>query len=110
MRGSKLQCTSIKTKPNGVFAVFPNAEVGKQALHELLSQNPEYRNLTVKSAIYKYAPPSENNSRVYLENLRKAGVNTNARLSDLTDAEFTKLENAIMKIEGWNQHGTETKF
>ena len=30
LRGSDLQCTTIKTKPNGNFAVFPDAETGKQ--------------------------------------------------------------------------------
>lgn len=110
LRGSDLQCTTLRTKPNGNFAVFPNAEAGKQALHDLLSNNPGYRNLTVKNAIYKYAPPSQNNTSRYINNLRNAGINVDATLSSLTDAQMRQLEDAIMTIEGWNMSGTETRF
>ena len=110
LRGSDLQCTTIKTKPNGNFAVFPDAETGKQALYNLLSTNSGYRNLTVEKAIYKYAPPSQNNTRGYVNKLRNAGINIQAKLSDLTDAELRQLQEMIMTIEGWHKTGTETKF
>ena len=110
LRSSDLQCTTIRTKPNGNFAVFQNAETGLLALHKLLTENSTYRDLTVQKAIYKYAPPKENNTTRYINNLRNAGINVNARLSDLTDVEMKELEEMIITIEGWRKTGTETHF
>ena len=110
LRGSDLQCTTIRTKPNGNFAVFPNAEAGQLALHKLLTENSSYRDLTVRKAVYKYAPPSQNNTVGYINKLKNAGVNVNAKLSDLTDEQMLQLEEMIMIIEGWRNAGTETHF
>lgn len=110
LRGSDLQCTTIRTKPNGNFAVFPNAETGQLALHKLLSENSTYRDLTVQKAIYKYAPPSQNNTVGYINKLRNAGINVNSKLSSLSDSEMKQLEEMIMIIEGWKKTGTETQF
>ena len=110
LRGSDLQCTTIKTNPNGSFAVFPDAETGELALYNLLSSNPNYRDLTVQNAIYKYAPPSQNNTTRYINQLRNAGINMNAKLSDLTEEELKHLQKMIMIIEGWKVSGTETTF
>lgn len=110
LRGSDLQCTTIRTNPNGSFAVFPDAETGERALYNLLSSNPSYRDLTVQKAIYKYAPPSGNNTAAYVNKLRNAGINVNAKLSDLTEEELRHLQEMIMTIEGWKKTGTETTF
>ena len=110
LRGSNLKCTTIQTKPNGTFAVFPNAETGQLALHNLLANNPEYQSRTVAQAIYKYAPPKENNTKRYINNLRNAGINVDAKLSSLSDAQMQQLEEMIMIIEGWEKIGTETHF
>lgn len=110
LRGSDLQCTTIRTSPNGSFAVFPDAETGEKALYNLLSSNPSYRNLTVKNAIYKYAPPSQNNTKGYVNKLKNSGINVDAKLSDLTEEELRHLQEMIMTIEGWKVAGTETFF
>lgn len=110
LRGSDLQCTTIRTKPNGNFAVFTDAETGQLALHKLLTENSSYRDLTVQKAIYKYAPPSQNNTVDYINKLKNAGINVNAKLSSLSDSEMKKLEEMIMVIEGWKVSGTETHF
>lgn len=110
LRGSDLQCTTIRTRTNGSFAVFPNAETGRLALHKLLTENSSYRDLTVRKAIYKYAPPSQNNTVGYLNKLKNAGINVAARLSELSDSEMKQLEEMIMTIEGWKVSGTETHF
>jgi len=110
LRGSDLQCTTIKTSPNGSFAVFPDAKTGEQALYNLLSSSPSYRDLTVRKAIYKYAPPSGNNTAAYVNKLKNAGINVDVKLSDLTEEELRHLQEMIMIIEGWKKTGTETSF
>ena len=110
LRGSDLQCTKIRTKTNGSFAVFPDAETGMLALHKLLFESPRYRNLTVRKAIYKYAPPSQNNTTRYINKLKNAGVNVDSKLSDLSGEQQELLEEMIMTIEGWKVSGTETHF
>ena len=110
LRGSDLQCTTIRTKPNGNFAVFPNAETGRLALHKLLTENSSYRNSTVREAIYKYAPPSQNNTVGYINKLKNAGINVDAKLSSLSDSQMNQLEEMIITIEGWKKTGTETSF
>lgn len=110
LRGSDLQCTTISTKPNGKFAVFPDAETGRLALHNLLFENSSYSNLTVRRAIYKYAPPSRNNTKGYINKLKNAGVNVDSKLSDLSGEQQELLEEMIMTLEGWRVAGTETHF
>ena len=86
----------------GGFAVFPDESNGMNAIRQLLTSD-SYRNLTVAKAISKYAPPSENNTSAYhkqIENL--TGLSINRRISDLSDAELSKVVNAIRTIEGWN--------
>lgn len=53
------------------YAVFPSAEVGFAAAKALL-QGPSYKGLTIKEAIYKWAPPSENDSAGYVDFVCKA--------------------------------------
>ena len=61
--------TSLET-PKGDeparFAYFPTPEAGFAALHALLG-GPSYADLTIEEAINKYAPPSENNTANYVE-------------------------------------------
>ena len=110
LRGSDLQCTTIRTKGNGNFAVFPNGETGRLALHKLLFESTSYRDLSVRKAIYKYAPPSQNNTVGYINKLRKGGINVESKLSSLTDPQKELLKDMIMTIEGWGKTGTETRF
>lgn len=59
--------TPIGSEP-ARFAHFPDATTGFQAMKALL-QTPAYAGLSVASAIYKWAPPSENNSAQYVANV-----------------------------------------
>ena len=49
------------------FAYFPDAESGFAAMRALLKQH--YTGLTIAQTIYKYAPPSENNTEAYISNV-----------------------------------------
>lgn len=51
------------------FAFFPNDSTGFEAMSSLLEGH--YLGLTVKQAIYRWAPPTENNSDAYCANVCK---------------------------------------
>lgn len=89
------------------FAVFPDEETGTQAIATLL-RSDNYRNLTITAAIYKYAPPHENNTIKYINNLcNMVGVSRNTRLHTLNDKQMERVVAAIRVIEGWRE-GIET--
>ena len=83
------------------FAVFPSEEVGFEALRALL-RGENYRNLTLKSAIFKYAPPHENDTRKYQSDIKRlTGVDLNRKLCDLNAEEFERVVKTIKQLEGW---------
>ena len=86
----------------GGFAVFPTEEHGMNALRALL-QSDNYKNLTIAAAIYKYAPPSDNNNtRLYQQKLsHMTGLNLKKRLKHLTPDELERVMLAIKELEGW---------
>ena len=87
-------------KANG-FAIFPDEETGMNAIKSLLSSDA-YRNLSITSAIYKYAPPHENNTERYINLLcGVAHVSRNTKLCDLDDKQLTNVVCTIRTIEGW---------
>lgn len=87
-------------KANG-FAVFASEEVGFEALRTLL-RGENYRNLTLKSAIFKYAPPHENDTRKYQADIKRlADVDLNKKLCDLNNEEFERVVKTIKQLEGW---------
>ena len=92
----------------GGFAVFPTEEHGMNALKGLLCSD-NYKNLTIAAAIYKWAPPFENNTRAYQRHLSKmTGLKLNTRLNQLTPSELDKVANAIKFLEGWKVGKEET--
>jgi len=105
MRGSSLSCAVVHTKPNGDFAVFESEDVGRKALHLLLSTGEKYKGKTIAKAIEAYAPNQENNTAKYIARLKNMGINVNKVLPNLTTDEWTKLENAITTLEGWGPSG-----
>ena len=109
LRGSSLQCASIYTKPNGYFAVFESAEIGKKALHLVLTGDA-YKGKTIAKAMEQYAPSKENNTAQYINNLKNKGINVNKVLPNLTQSEWNQLEEAIMTLEGWYKAGTVEQF
>jgi len=66
------------------FAVFRTREDGIRAHAYLLFEKPKYRNLTLREAIAKYAPPNENNTAAYQNAVAAAsGVSLDTKLSDV---------------------------
>lgn len=85
----------------GGFAVFPSEEVGTRAVFSLL-RSDSYVDLTIAAAISRYAPPVENDTAKYHENIKKlTGLSINRLISDLSDTELSNVVNAIRSIEGW---------
>ena len=86
----------------GGFAVFPDESTGMRAISSLL-QSDSYINLTIAGAISRYAPPVENDTAAYHRSIQKlTGLSINRRISDLSEAELSRVANAIRQIEGWS--------
>ena len=90
----------------GGFAVFPDEKVGTKALRALLMSDA-YKNLSIESAIFKYAPPHENNTEHYKWYIKKnVGIKSGTKISQLDKKQMDDLIKFITIIEGW-ENGTE---
>ncbi|WP_223217222.1 TIGR02594 family protein [Rhizobium cauense] len=86
---------------DGSFAIFPDEDTGKAAIIALLRTNT-YIKLTLKQAIFRYAPPSENNSEAYAKFIHdKTGIALTTVLQDLKMDDFRKIAKFIQIVEGW---------
>ncbi|WP_431322459.1 conjugal transfer protein [Rhizobium sp. YTU87027] len=86
---------------DGSFAIFPEEDTGKAAIIALL-RTATYIKLTLKQAIFRYAPPSENNTEAYAQFIHsKTGIALNALLSNLKMEDFRKIAKFIQIVEGW---------
>jgi len=86
---------------DGRFAIFPDEQTGMAAIIALLKTS-KYINLTLRDAVFRYAPPSENNSTAYAAALaERTGIPLNTPLSTLKADEFRKVARRIQEIEGW---------
>ena len=97
---------------DGRFAIFPTKAAGDNAKIALL-KGSSYRNRTITGAILRYAPQFENNSAWYAKTIAgAAGVSVNTKLTDLTDAQFSLMVNAMTSVEGWKAgtSGTHSNF
>jgi hypothetical protein len=93
----------------GGFAVFENETTGQTALTNLL-RTDNYQNLSVSGAIARYAPPTENNTAAYQEAVRRAtGLDPDAMMNTLTDAQLQSVANAIRQHEGWREGTVENR-
>lgn len=92
------------------WAVFPDAETGLNAITKLL-RSKNYKNLSVKDAIHRWAPSSDgNNPESYARKVSKmTGLPANAKINSLNDSEIRQVAEAIKVIEGWNV-GREEKL
>ncbi len=85
---------------DGSFAVFNSMDDGYQAQADLL-QTGNYQNKSLEGAIYRYAPPSENDSAGYVNYVAsKTGIDPNKKMSDMTDAEMDSIVRAMSDHEG----------
>jgi hypothetical protein len=88
---------------DGRFAVFPTLQQGLRAKEALLF-NPRspYHNLSVRDAIYRYAPPEENDTRLYLTQVLQAtGADPDTPMSRLSSSQKNRLVSVISRIEGF---------
>jgi hypothetical protein len=78
----------------GTFAVFGSFEDGRGAQRELYLSR--YGDRTVREAVEKLTPPTENNTARYLNELRKAGVD----LDQSVRSQIGVFMDAVAKNEG----------
>ncbi|WP_027668324.1 TIGR02594 family protein [Rhizobium leguminosarum] len=90
---------------DGSFAIFPAEATGMAAIITLFKSRA-YIDLTLKDAIFRYAPPNENDSAAYLEFIRSnTGIPAGTVLNTLRAQDFQKIAKFIQTVEGW-QKGT----
>ena len=93
----------------GGFAVFPTEEHGMRALCGLL-RSEKYAKLSIAAAIYKYAPPYDNNNTGAYQRKLSAmtGLSLSKKLHQLTQEELKRVAEAIRILEGWKPGTNET--
>ncbi len=100
-----IRCTSDfgAMGKSGGFAIFPDEETGMNAIIQLL-RSEKYRDLTIASAVSKWAPPHENDTESYKRRLQgMTGLSTSLRVGDLSDEDIAKVQSAIRVLEGWKE-------
>lgn len=99
LQGSDLKIGQEKLpKEKEAFAIFPSMEVGDQARQHLIGGH--YRNDSIRDMIRTYAPEGENNVPAYLTAVKRAGLDPEKRISDLTPEELERLYAAMREHEG----------
>jgi hypothetical protein len=84
----------------GGFAVFPNYEVGRRAIFDLLRRADFYK-LSIWDAIPKYAPAKENDVAWYRKLVHDVTkLDLSRKIKDLSPKELESLVNAIERAEG----------
>jgi hypothetical protein len=87
---------------DGRFAIFPTYEVGKRAKEALLFEGRNYSGLTIAQAITRYAPPSENDTAMYIRVAAgAAGVAPTTPMKDLNSGQRQALLAAMERVEGF---------
>lgn len=111
IRASKYSKNLGAIDTNNGWAVFPSEEAGLNAIVKLL-RSKNYRNLSIKDAIYRYCPfgDGNNNPESYARKVSKmTGLPANATINTLSDEDLKKVANTIKTIEGWRA-GKEEKI
>ena len=95
---------------DGRFAIFPTYVMGRQAKSDLLFEGKNYKDLNIKQAISRYAPPTnnkgefENDTPAYIKAVTSAvGGTENTNLRDLTSDQRVQFLTAVQKQEGFRQ-------
>lgn len=89
----------------GGFAAFPTPQAGLQATHDLMSRYGDKGINTLSGLISTWAPPSENNTRAYIDSVSKdTGIPANAPI-DLHDPNVrSQIIPAMAKVEGTGRY------
>ena len=83
------------------FAIFPDETTGSDAIVSLM-KSAAYRSLSIEQAIFKYAPPNENDSAAYVAAIvSSVGVQPSTIVGTLSTSQFQMLAAGIKKHEGW---------
>lgn len=84
------------------FAIFPDEQIGLAAI-ETLFRSRSYASLSLRDAIYRYAPSDDgNDSPAYVAVVAKAvGVDPSTPVRILDDGQLADLAAAIQRHEGW---------
>ncbi len=86
---------------DGRFAIFPNSDIGWNAMVSLLS-NDSYQRLTIAEAINRYAPSSENDVESYLKSLEfQTGFSRSTPMYNLSKDNLLELAKAMKKHESF---------
>jgi uncharacterized protein (TIGR02594 family) len=86
---------------DGSFGIFADLKSGLAAITALL-QTASYRDLTLEGAIFRYAPPSENDTGAYVDFVEsKSGVSRGEVMRQLAPERLAAVAEAIRKMEGW---------
>lgn len=106
LRAGKLSSTRIGVDKKN-FAVFATPEDGQAAKQHLLFNSSSYKDLTLKQAVAKYAPSSDNNNpdSYYKHILRDAKIE-NKVMSKYTSSEQSRIMSAMKKQEGYKEGKT----
>lgn len=95
------QIGKIKTKTT-TFAIFPDYQSGHDALIDVLKIT--YRNHTIETMMFKFAPPKWNPTEKYIRQIRRmTGVKDDKKIKDFTANEFEKLWKGIEIIESYKE-------
>ena len=87
---------------DGRFAVFPTYADGRKAKESLLFEGSGYKNLDISRAIARYAPESENDTKMYVNTVAKAvGAPASTPLASLNSSQRQSMLNAMEKVEGF---------
>lgn len=87
---------------DGRFAVFPSYDAGRQAKEQLIFSSPRYRDLTLEQAISRYAPPNENNTRAYINQVAQAaGVPASTPMSQIPTSVRGNILDTMERVEGF---------
>lgn len=83
------------------FAIFPDFQTGRKAKSKLIFEGKSYKDLDLKSAIARYAPPNENNTTSYQNAVLQAVGGQNKKMAEYTESERNSIMNAMEKVEGF---------
>lgn len=85
---------------DGRFAIFPNAETGRNAKRNLLFNTNSYKDLTLLDAIKRYAPKGENKPAQYYKVVKNA-VGSDKKMGEYSSSEQEIILEAFKRVEGW---------
>jgi hypothetical protein len=93
--------------PDGRFAIFPTYEMGRKAKEKLIFEGKNYKDLDLKSAIARYAPPTnnagqfENDTADYQKKVLSAVGGENKTMSSYSQSQRESIMNAMEQKEGF---------